>query len=362
MDIKLLKKFADNKCTPAEVEKVFSWVSQKPDKSSGQALFKNYWDNIEPMEEEPRNTLEQHRLDRIHHIINLNQSERLAKGTPRFFSVKKISLVQLLSRAAALLLIPVLTLFVYTRFFQSGSLIARGDIPMNEIVSPAGSRIFLELSDGTKVWLNHGSTMVYPQEFTGKSRVVELTGEGYFEVAHNKAKPFIVEAGGMEVKAVGTNFNVKAYPGNQDFETTLESGKVFILKKNSGKELAVCEMNPGQHFVFNNTTNKYSLKAEDLAKYVSWKEGTLIFIDDPLDKVAEQLSRWYNVEIKLEAPELNELTYTATFVDESLYQILEMLEIVTPISYTVSDREKMPDGTFTKRKISIYPKRGKDKK
>ena len=207
-----------------------------------------------------------------------------------------------------------------------------------------------------KVWLNHGSKMVYPQWFTGKTRTVRLEGEGYFEVAHDPAIPFIVESGEMVVKAVGTEFNVRAYKDDPDFETTLRSGKVIIQRKNKSRELTLCDMSPGQHLVFDNTTNTFSLKTGELSKYTSWKDGKLIFKDDTMDKVAERLSRWYNVKVIIKDPEINEITCTATFIDESLSQVLEMMEIVTPISFTVSQRQKMTDGTYSQKEISIYKK------
>lgn len=355
MDKELLEKFINNNCTPSEIDSIFDWIQKEPDKITTQVLLRSYWDRVKTSNIILDEQQHQQRLDRIHHLINLNQSEKLTIGKTRLFPSKKVSLIQIFSRVAVILLIPVITLLVYTRFFQPGTYNVQGEPQMNEIISPMGSRTSLELSDGTKVWLNHGSKMIYPQRFTGKTRIVRLFGEGYFKVAHNRSIPFIVEAGGMAVKAIGTNFNVKAYGDDTSFETSLESGKVIILKETpTNKELTVCEMEPGQHFIFNNTNNKYSLKTEDLIKYVSWKEGKLVFIDDTMDKVAERLSRRYNVDINLEGPGLKELTYTATFIDESLYQILEMLEIVTPISYSVSERDKLPDGTYTKRKISIY--------
>ncbi len=356
MDKKLLNKFIANQCTSNEIDTVFSWVQKFQDKF----LFKSYWDDIK-ITDISDDELVQRRLDRIHHTINLNQSERLGRGKVRFLSKRKSSFVQFISRAAAILLFPLLTLFVYIRFFQPELYSMLTVSQEYEIVSPPGSRTQLKLSDGTKVWLNHGSRMIYPQKFTEDTRTVELTGEAYFEVAPDKTKPFVVEASGMAVKAVGTAFNVKAYPDDPNIETTLESGKVIILRNASGMKTEVCNMTPGQHFIFNTISSKYSLKTEDPSKYVSWREGKLIFQDDHLDQVANRLSRWYNVKVILKDSGLSSLTYTATFVDETLDQILEMLEIVTPISYTISDRQKLPDGTFSEKEILIYKKERNEK-
>lgn len=358
MDIKLLNKFIANKCTPSEVDSIFSWVQKQSDESTEDSLFRNYWDKIELSEITDVDHAHQ-RLDRIHHKINLNQSDRVTTNNVRFLNISKISLTKWISRVAVILVIPVITLLIYTQFFQFGQYTAQEVDQKVEVISPQGSRTFFELSDGTKVWLNHDSKLIYPQKFTGNLRTVKLLGEGYFEVAPNKAKPFIVESNGLMVKAVGTAFNVRAYNDGSDFETTLESGKVIIQENVGSKKTTVIKMEPGQHFVFDAATNQYSLKTEELTKYVSWKEGKLIFKDDHLDKVAEQLSKWFDVKIVLSDIKLNDLTCTGTFVNETLPQVLEMLEFVTPISCTISEREKMPDGTYSKREIVIYKKERK---
>lgn len=358
MDIKLLNKFIANKCTSGEVDSIFCWVEKQSGESPDDSLFRKYWDKIELSEITDADQANQ-RLDRIHHTINLNQSDRLSSNNIRSLNFSKLSLTQWISRAAVVLLIPAITLLIYTQFFQTGQYAAQEIDQKIEVISPQGSRTFLELSDGTKVWLNHNSRLTYPQKFTGNLRTVKLLGEGYFEVSPNKAKPFIVESDGLIVKAVGTAFNVRAYKDGSDFETTLESGKVIIQGNVGSKKTKAIKMEPGQHFVFDAATNHYSLNTEELTKYVSWKDGKLIFKDDHLDKVAEQLSRWFDVKIVLSDIKLKDLTCTGTFVNETLPQVLEMMEFVTPITCTISEREKMPDGTYSKKEIIIYKKERK---
>ena len=358
MDIKLLNKFITNECTPSEVDYIFSWVQKQSEESTEDSSFRNYWDEINLSEITDEDYARQ-RLDKIHHTINLNQSDYFSINNLRFLNIKKRSLTQWISRVAVVLLIPVITLLIYTQLFQTGQYAAQETDQKIEVISPQGSRTFLELSDGTKVWLNHDSKMIYPQRFSGNVRTVKLIGEGYFAVAHNKAKPFIVESNGMIVKAVGTAFNVRAYNDGTDFEATLESGNVIIEENVGNKKTAAIKMEPGQHFVLDAATNQYSLKTEELTKYVSWKEGKLIFKDDHLDKVAEQLSRWFDVKIVLSDIKLKDLTCTGTFINETLPQVLEMMEFVTPTSYTVSEREKMSDGTYSKKEIIIYKKERK---
>jgi ferric-dicitrate binding protein FerR (iron transport regulator) len=360
MDTKLIKKFLANECSADEVDAFFIWIQDFKNEQSKKSLIKTYWDELETFVKED-DIQDIQRLDRIHHTINLNQSERLINRNEFSYSEGKSSIFKLISKIAAFILLPVLTLVIYTQMFQPKFNVGYHVPHELETTSPPGSRTYFELNDGTKVWLNHGSRLVYPQTFAGNTRTVKLTGEGYFEVSENKEKPFIVELGKLAVKAVGTAFNIKAYPDDSDLETSLESGKVIILDNTPEKKSEVCKMEPGQHFVFNNNSNRYTLKSEDLSKYVSWKDGKLIFKDDHLDKVAEELSRWYNITITLNDTTLRSLTYTATFVNETLYQVLEMLKVVTPISYSAPERQIKPDGTFSKQEIIIFKKEREEK-
>ena len=356
MNKELLHKFISNKCSPNEIDDFFYHLENYPSEElTDKFVFKNFWDDID-LVENPNGEYAQRRLDKIHHRINLNQSEHVkAKLYPK----RKFRFVNLLSKAAAILLIPVLVLLFYTYHYQS-ALYAQLDVTPNyEIVSPPSSRVQFKLPDGTNVWLNQGSKMIYPQHFKGDSRIVQLVGEGYFDVAHDEKKPFIVETENVAVKAVGTSFNVKACAGDVNFEATLESGKVVLLKDTNGRRSEICEMKPGDQFIFNETTTKYSLKTVNPAKYTCWKDGKLIFTEDHLNEVAERLSRWYNVKITLADPSLNSLTYTATFVDENLDQVLEMMEYIMPISYSVSARKRLLDGTFSEKEILIYKKGGR---
>jgi len=351
MRSRLLEKYYRNNCSEEEVEILLWWLLKEFDDPGTKLVLQDFWDNPPP-DNKADHTSAQQRLDKIHHKINL--------AFPGFHyewksgkKVRPLNWRQIAFRVAVILLLPVLTLFIYINYFQySGTMLALNRKPvMNEIVSPVGSRISLELSDGTKVWLNHGSKLEYPQKFTGTSRTVKLVGEGYFEVAHNLHQPFTVETDDISVVALGTKFNVKAYPDDKTCSTTLESGKIEV-KTSKGK----LEMKPNQHLEFGYDTKKIDLQNVNPEKYIAWKDGKLVFKDDNFQNIAARLSRWYNVDIEILDPEVKELTYTATFIDEPLYQILEMLSVVTPISYQISKRHKLPDGTYSKRIIQVYLK------
>jgi transmembrane sensor len=207
------------------------------------------------------------------------------------------------------------------------------------------------------VHLNYGSRIKYPQNFWGETRGVSLTGEAYFEVTHNPDKPFVVTTGLIDVKAIGTVFNVNAYPINNYVATTLVEGKVLLVKQLTGeKAKQLGELKPGQHVNCNSKTGKIVSNVGNVDKYIAWKDGKLVFDNEPIEQVAQRLSQMFNVEIQVDN-EVRKYNYTVTFVDEPLFQILELLTAATPVTFRALPRTKNSDGTFSKQKILIERKK-----
>lgn len=180
------------------------------------------------------------------------------------------------------------------------------DVKFNTLTNPRGSRVIdIELADGTHVWLNAGSSITYPVAFVEKERAVKLIGEGYFEVAQNKEQPFIVNAGEMKIRVLGTHFNVNAYQDEADIKATLLEGKVDV--SSFGKTVV---LEPGQQADLrvepsNNTPAKsgFILKTIDnidIDQVMAWKNGFFALQDASLKEVMLQISRWYDVEVVYE--------------------------------------------------------------
>jgi len=164
----------------------------------------------------------------------------------------------------------------------------------NTLTNPRGSRIVsIILADGTKVWLNAESTLRYPAAFVGQERRVEITGEAYFEVAGHPSQPFIVRKDELEVRVLGTHFNVNAYDNEQDLRVTLLEGRVSVK---AGDEEAV--LRPGEQALVSNTIRVS--KDADLVAVMAWKNGLFSFNDADLTAVMRQLSRWYDVDVRYE--------------------------------------------------------------
>jgi len=255
-------------------------------------------------------------------------------------------------KIAAVLFIPLLLSgFLYIYFSEPGQ--KQRDV-YNELNTAFGTTSQLVLADGTKVWLNSGTNLKYPLNFKGYRREVYLEGEAYFEIAKNKNKPFIVRTSHVDVKATGTFFNVMAYPEEDMVETTLIMGKVSLVEELATSKLKTLkEIKPGEKASFDKIKKKIILEEVDTDKIISWREGQLIFRDDPMDNVVRKLGRWFNTDIVLIDDELRPYRYTATFIDESLTQVLELLKMSSPIDYSYSPRTKKADHTFTKRRVEI---------
>ncbi|MCT4646686.1 MAG: DUF4974 domain-containing protein [Carboxylicivirga sp.] len=347
MNKDLLYKYLHNTCSEKEFEEVATCITEMRNEKELK-LCKEYWDRISPVSitknEEKYSAL----LDKIHHEINLKP----AIGT-QGITIRKVT--NWLSRAAAILFIPLLGVLLYLSSNNNllHNIHANYTVDSLEIITPIGSRSVVQLSDGTKVYLNHSSKIKYPKVFTGDSREITLEGEGYFDVAHNPDLPFIVKTGKLNVKALGTEFNVRAYLDDDIIATTLVEGKVVVEKNESRMNIEPLGiMVPGQHISYNLNSGEVISTRVEVDKYISWKNGRLVFDNETLEEVAERLGRIYNVDFYI-ADEIKDYRYTVTLDDTPLFLILELMTEITDINYTVHPRKKLPNGEFSKQKIQI---------
>jgi ferric-dicitrate binding protein FerR (iron transport regulator) len=292
-------------------------------------------------------------LFEIHQKVQkIDERKAYQKISDQLFIKKKVNVLGWIQRIAAILLLPVVVASVYYFYSQKVNHNQFSTV-YNTVETPLGMRSSLTLPDGTLVWLNAGSSISYPVLFANNSRKVSLSGEAYFEVKKNKKWPFIVSAKNMDIIVSGTTFNCNAYPENNQIQTVLVEGAVSLTNSSATVNVS---MTPGELATFSSSDQKVVKVKTDLQKYVAWKSGKLMFRDDKMNKVVEKLERWYNVEFEIEDKEIEDYIYTATFVDESLDQVLKMLSISAPIRYTISERNKQEDQTFAKSKVKLYKK------
>jgi transmembrane sensor len=204
----------------------------------------------------------------------------------------------------------------------------------NTLSTPRGGQYQLTLPDGSRVWLNAASSITYPTVFTGKERIVKITGEAYFEVVHNDHQPFRVQAGDQLVEDIGTAFNVNAYSDEPGVRTTLVAGKVKVSRGAAARELS-----PGQQ-AQSRGGNIELIPHADVQQALAWKNGVFAFRDADLSTVMRQLARWYDIEVEYEGP-----VPTGTFDGEigrslTLKQVLQGLAN-TRINYTIVNNHKI---------------------
>jgi ferric-dicitrate binding protein FerR (iron transport regulator) len=203
-----------------------------------------------------------------------------------------------------------------------------------EINVPYGERSEVVLYDGTKVWLNSGTTLKFPLVFKEGQRKVSITGEGFFDVAKNSEKPFLVNAGQLDIEVVGTRFNVCAYPDDQKYYTTLEEGKVHATNRFTGERLS---LKPGEQAILDFNTKAISLQTVDTELYTSWKENLLKFENAEFTDVVKKMERWYDVKIIVDETMLFNKRYNMTIKTESLREMLRLLAFTTPMKYEIKE-------------------------
>ena len=212
---------------------------------------------------------------------------------------------------------------------------AKDTLVYNTIKVPYGKRFELTLSDGTNVHLNSGTSLKYPVRFIkSENRQVFLNGEAFFEVTKDTKHPFVVNSNDMDVKVLGTKFNVTSYKEDVKTYTVLVEGSVAASNKIVDNEEVL--LKPGNRVFFENK----HLKTEtvDVRKYIAWVTGELMFIDDSFGVITNKLERKYNVDIVNKYEALNDIMITATFKNENIDQVLKTFQTYKAFDYTINNQ------------------------
>lgn len=215
---------------------------------------------------------------------------------------------------------------------QSGTDANATETANNILNIPRGGQYQITLADGSKVWLNSESRLSYPTDFKGTERIVELTGEAYFEVAKNKEMPFKVKVNGIEIQVLGTHFNVTGYQ-NAPVKTTLLEGSVRLCNHKSKMLLK-----PGQEATADEHTSEILIKEVNTRMAVAWKNGYFAFEDENIVDIMNQVSRWYDIEVAYQG-ELTDKTFGGTYAKtKSLSELLKGLELTGLVRFKVEGR------------------------
>ncbi|RKD90309.1 FecR family protein [Mangrovibacterium diazotrophicum] len=320
----LLNRFLQREpLTAEELRSLKKWI----DDPANTILLNNWVQRIWDMSNEVESALQ---FDDLVQEINYEyQSQQNRKIS------SSIKFLKVFQRVAAILILPIILLFTYY-FFRTNSDLTTD---YTEIIVPRGQKSEMVMADGTHVWLNSDSRLKYPTNFLrSRDREVQLEGEAYFEVSKFKHEKFRVLMGRATVEVLGTRFNVKAYPDEQQIETSLLSGRVNLLLKDGERSQKIA-MLPGEKIDFNLDQNSLKKSGFNESNVVAWKDNHLVFADDSFDEVVRKIERWYNVQIQYDPAEMeNEQLTLELDKEESIERLMEIMGKIMHIEYKINNK------------------------
>ncbi|MCG8309567.1 MAG: FecR domain-containing protein [Cytophagales bacterium] len=355
MNPELIKKYLRGRCTRSEEIELLEWIdSIQANKSFGDELIKSL--------EISNDQAEDFDLDRLHdklkERLNIEQlitslknseEERMA-GDPidlhEYYSQSKRSFRNTFTKiAAAILLLLSAGFAIYSGFLkEKESLIAVEDDRWVLKKTGRGQRLTSVLPDGSKVILNYNTELKYPGAFSDSIRMIELTGEAYFDVVRDANKPFVVDAGDLKVRVLGTLFAVSSRQGDRNSAVSLVSGKVEVGAPDQNRKDFIA-MSPGEAVVFDGLTDTFERYAYIPDHFISWTDDIISFTEASYEEVCGELENWFDVVISTKGP-IPSWKFTATFEKENLVNILEGISRSQKIKYELMDK-----------KVTIYTKK-----
>lgn len=305
MNAELLQKYIEGNATDDESRRVTEWIQASPD------------------------NMREYMAQRKLHDVALWRTEPVTEERQparRRFTLRRIGAE--VAKAAAVLAVGWIGLQLWPKDQQQPEQVA-----MQTIYVPAGQRVELSLADGTRVWLNARTTLSFPGKFTGDTRNVRLEGEGYFDVARNEEQPFVVETGKCDVKVLGTEFNVMAYPEDSLWETSLLRGAVEIVIPGQRQTLRL-EPNTMASLRGNQLT-KGAIREPD---HFLWREGLICFNNISVGDMMEKLELYYGVDIVVNNRRIVNNRYTGKFrTKDGVEHVLKVLRLNNRFTYTKDD-------------------------
>lgn len=315
--IDLLDRFISGKTSPEEEDSLLEWFKSVDSKDEISAFYEQKW--LESSGKRVPVEIQNRMLSFIKEHIHVNDEPK---------EIKKVSIhfTKVLSYAA----VAIVCLLIGAGAYRYNSGYSKELAPNDYVVlADNGQRASVVLPDGTKVWLNSHSKLTYNSDYGIKDRNIKLSGEAYFEVAKDSSHRFLVNAGGMEIEALGTAFNIKAYEEEEELVTTLFEGSV---RTSVGSKYAI--LKPDQSAVFNKNNNKFIVDNRSNPLYAKlWRVNELAFSGETLEEISLMLNRMYNVEIMFLSNKIKNYSFSGVIKNNSLDNVIEIISLTAPITY-----------------------------
>ncbi|WP_316828557.1 FecR family protein [Pedobacter miscanthi] len=373
----LLDKYLEGRCSPAEADLVESWYLQETENPEAlqfepdyDGLRKSMWRNIQQQNNKTKKLTPYYRWAAaaifvvlgigLYHFANTpdftaQSAENLIihdiapGGNKAFLTLsdgKRIALDDLKNGKIAEQAGVIISKTANGQLAYTVSGIGKSSTAdFNTIETPRGGQYQVNLPDGTKVWLNAGSSLRYPAQFAAAKREVQLQGEAYFEVAkktiHEKEasrrSPFIVKTSSQEVEVLGTHFNISSYQEEDNTKTTLLEGMVAVHPLSNGTSGTDKILKPGEQAVLNGESIKVA--AVDTEQVMAWKEGFFMFDDEDLQSIMHKVARWYDVEVDFKDAGLKTKGFSGTVSRFSnVSQLLKKIELTGSVHFKIEGR------------------------
>lgn len=368
----LLSVQLSGEATPEELDELNTLLKQQPELGLRAGIMRNIWNN-KPQSEEKQvaaSHFDKHLQRLSNHLaqpVLQFDTDAIDNNTPETVLMPQRSRLRWLWLGASVAASVLVVFLVFTPAKRSGG----KPVASNTISTRPGSKSKVELPDGTQVWLNADSKLTYAQNFIGNTREVNLTGEAYFDVAHATSAetgqriPFIIHTNSIDIKVLGTAFNVRSYPGEKTIETALIRGSVEVTLHNNPDKKIV--LKPDEKLVVkndnativnnkptpadsiaNSTDNEPMMtlskirrfKEDTTAHYETlWVKNKLAFENETFDRMLPELERWYNVSIVLKNETLKRLHFTGVFENKSLADVMDALSLARDFHYEIKGTE-----------------------
>lgn len=353
VNLPILKKYFENKCTPEEVQEITDWLNQTGEPTDLDDEFRMVWENLKLKHADPGKWKD--KLTKIHEHIEMEELystlkvKDVHKGKVLSPQVKTVAFHpdnsqnsarntwKYIMAAAAVFLVVFTWIFTYQNENQPET------SPVASVVTKStepGQKLTIQLSDGSRVILNSASKLTYNDYFGTDQRVVYLEGEAFFEVNRDTLRPFSVIAGNISTTALGTSFNINSFSEDKAIEIALVSGKVLVEQQGSpGNETAVYLL-PGEKATYDKQAGDLTKSNFNVRDITCWKDGILAFRNAGYKQITEKLEKWYGVEITENKAPVKDWRFTGAFENENLENLLNTLRFEYGFHYNI-DRKKV---------------------
>jgi len=324
----LIKKYQNGNCSPDELKLIESYLNSFQYNQSE-------WDEATLGK---KDYVEEKLFTKIEEQISITRKEK----TSDFFRPNFV-----MRAAASLAFIFILSFAAYFFFFSENQK-SVVEVKWNEKRTRIGEKSIITFLDGTKITLNADSKLKYSLNSESNLREVYLEGEAYFEVAPNKAKPFVVHSNDVSTVALGTKFDVKAFPKEKDIVVSLVEGSIKVTANNATEQI----LNPNQQFTYNVKTGKHIVKSFDAMQVIGWRDNILIFDNTVLEDALILIERAYGVKFELTDESIKKLKIKANFENESIWTIVKVLKKGFGLDFlTVTDDDRSQKIIFFKKRL-----------